>query len=84
MSQRAVNMGESRHIILGVSMETVHMIEKLKGAGATDISVIDYEAEVDMFEMSTITFYSPKLAKKAVGNTKKVIFHKLIDKRMKG
>ncbi|WP_342508626.1 hypothetical protein [Sporosarcina sp. FSL K6-2383] len=66
------------HVILGVCMRTGKMAEMLEDAGATDIAVIDYEAEEDHIQVAKVDFYSPKTARKTLGKSKQIIFHKLL------
>ncbi|MFJ8064779.1 hypothetical protein ACIQYS_09115 [Psychrobacillus sp. NPDC096426] len=84
MYQRTGKRGKTEHVILGVDVWTSDLIEKLKKSGTWNISVIDYEAEADKLALGSTIFYSPKLAKQELAITKKIVFHKYLDPRMRG
>ncbi|SER71314.1 hypothetical protein [Psychrobacillus sp. OK032] len=84
MYQRLGKKGKTQHVILGVDMWTSELIEKLKNSGRWNISVIDYDAEADKLALGSTIFYSPNLAKQELVNSKKIVFHKFLDPKMRG
>ncbi|WP_144512807.1 hypothetical protein [Bacillus sp. FJAT-22090] len=83
MYQRERNKRRTEHVILGVDIWTIDIIEKLKKSGTWDISVIDYEAEADKLALGSTIFYSPELAKQKLSKSNKIIFHKYLDPKMR-
>ena len=72
---------KATHVILGVCMHTANMAEMLEEAGATDIAVIDYEAEEDHIQVAQVHFYSPGTAKRRLGKSREIVFHKFLTRR---
>ncbi|WP_203245834.1 hypothetical protein [Sporosarcina beigongshangi] len=69
---------KTTHVILGVCMQTGKMAEMLEDAGATDIAVVDYDAEEDHVQVAKVHFYSPNTARRTLGKSKQIIFHKYL------
>lgn len=70
------------HVILGVDLYTVVLTEALENAGVEDIAVLDYEADDDVMELGDLFFYSPYAARRKFRDGKKVVFHKVLCKKM--
>ena len=83
MQQRIRKREKTEHVILGVDMGTSDLIEKLKRSGTWNISVIDYEAEADKLALGSTIFFSPELAKQELAKSKKIVFHKYLDPRLR-
>ncbi|MFJ5768849.1 hypothetical protein [Psychrobacillus sp. NPDC093180] len=83
MHQHLSKKRKTEHVILGVDMGTSDLIDILKRSGNRNISVIDYEAEADKLALGSTMFYSPKLAKRELENSKKIVFHKYLDPKLR-
>lgn len=81
MDKNNVRTGKTRHVILGICMQTSWMTEMLEEAGAEDVAVIDYEAEEDVIQVASVYFYSPRAAKRKLKRGERVVYHKFLSRR---